>query len=72
MRRVELYLARSGDTKGAGAGGANTLVTRVLGHGVGSAVGSDLCFPELCYLRAHGYGVKRQSACDGCLGDYRR
>ena len=22
--------------------------------------------------RVHGYGVKRLSACDGCLGDYRR
>jgi hypothetical protein len=42
MRRVELYLACTHDTKGVGVGGANTLVTRVLGHGVGSAVGSDL------------------------------
>ena len=31
MRRVELYLARTRETKGAGAGGANTLVTVVLG-----------------------------------------
>ena len=32
MRRVELYLARTRETKGAGAGGANTLVTSVLGR----------------------------------------
>ena len=33
MRRVELYLARARETKGARAGGANTLVTGVLATG---------------------------------------
>ena len=45
MRRVELYLARTRETKGAGAGGANTLVTVALGAGslvVGVGL-SDFC-----------------------------
>ena len=45
MRRVELYLARTRETKGAGAGGANTLVTVTLGAGslvVGVGL-SDFC-----------------------------
>jgi hypothetical protein len=47
MRRVELYLARARDTKGACAGGANTLVTsgfRAM-DGVSGLVLSDLCYP---------------------------
>ena len=38
MRRVELYLARAHETKGVCAGGANTLVTSVLGRGVSVGV----------------------------------
>ena len=56
-QRVELYLARARERQKARArAGANTPMT------VASKATSRRC----------RYGVKRLSACDGCLGDYRR
>ena len=44
-----------------------------LAHGVetkGDAVGG--ANTPVTGMRMQGYGVKRLSACDGCLGDHRR
>ena len=57
-QRVEMYLAHPRETKGAWMGGADTPRGRV------SWPRKRTGFTT--------YGVKRRSACGGCLGDYRR